>query len=115
LDASAAISVPPPEPADATSKRDPVKDAKMKTLPPVPKINSQVPKAEPPPQEEVTLSPSVYSPQTPTKVKLPSPKGVGFSMPVPKTTNGVPPRSPPRRRGTGDATPPSADAKGAWI
>ncbi|SPQ21847.1 69178988-744e-494f-972d-a3f828e632a0 [Thermothielavioides terrestris] len=115
LDASAAISVPPPEPADATSKRDPVKDAKMKTLPPVPKIDSQVPKAEPLPQEEVTLSPSVYSPQTPTKVKLPSPKGVGFSMPVPKTTNGVPPRSPPRRRGTGDATPPSADAKGAWI
>ncbi|KAG7288862.1 hypothetical protein NEMBOFW57_005221 [Staphylotrichum longicolle] len=97
-----------------TSMRDPVKDAKMKTLPPVPKINSQVPKAEPA-QEEFTLSPTVYSPNTPTKVKLPSPKGVGFTVPAPKAAGGSPPRSPPRRRGTGDTTPVPTDAKGDWI
>jgi hypothetical protein len=101
----------PVETADESPQRDPVKDARMKTLPPVPKINSQVPKVEPAP-EEVTLSPSVYSPNTPTKVKLPSPKGVGFSMPAPKPTSGSPPRSPPRRRGTGDLP---TDPKGDWI
>ena len=94
--------------------RDPVKDVKMKTLPPVPKINSQVPKAEPA-QDEFTLSPTVYSPNTPTKVKLPSPKGVGFTVPAPKAAGSSPPRSPPRRGGTGDTTPVPTDAKGDWI
>lgn len=108
---------PPPAVADDTAASS-EKDAKMKTLPPVPKINSQVPKAEP----AFTLSPTVYSPNSPTKVKLPSPRGVGFSMPVPKGTTAAPaaagtspPRSPPRRRGTGDTTPLATDAKGAWI
>jgi hypothetical protein len=112
--ASADTSLPPPQVDDELPQRDPVKDARMKTLPPVPKIISQLPKVEPAP-EEVTLSPSVYSPNTPTKVKLPSPKGVGFKMPSPRPTNGVPPRSPPRRRATGDAPPVATDAKAAWI
>ncbi|KAL2126102.1 hypothetical protein VTI74DRAFT_1695 [Chaetomium olivicolor] len=100
--------------SDDAPNRDPVKDAKMKTLPPVPKINSQPPKIDPA-QQAMDLSPSVYSPSTPTKVKLPSPKGVGFTMPAPKSSNGVPPRSPPRRRGTGETTPLPQDAKGDWI
>jgi hypothetical protein len=103
---------------DETPQRDPVKAAKMKTLPPVPKINSQVPNVQPQAAgEQFTLSPSVYSPSSPTKAKLPSPKGVGFTMPGgpgPKRSGSVPPRSPPRRRGTGE-TPPRTDAKGDWI
>lgn len=114
VEASATTAVLPLEELIESPRRDPVKDAKMKTLPPVPRINSQIAKVEPP-QEEITLSPSVYSPNTPTKVKLPSPKGVGFSVPVPKSANGAPPRSPPRRRATGETTPPATDAKGAWI
>ncbi|KAK4127812.1 hypothetical protein N657DRAFT_653935 [Parathielavia appendiculata] len=99
--------------ADEGSQRDPVKDAKMKTLPPVPKINSQVPKADPA-AGKVTLSPSIYSQNTPTKVKLPSPKGVGFSMPAPKAASS-PPRNPPRRRGTGDTTALPTNTNGDWI
>ena len=99
---------------DASPTRAPAKEAKMKVLPVVPKINSQVPKVEPA-QDGFTLSPAVYSPNTPTKVKLPSPRGVGFTMPAPKTaSSSSPPRSPPRRRGTGDTTPPATDAKD-WI
>ncbi|KAK3299308.1 uncharacterized protein B0H64DRAFT_97368 [Chaetomium fimeti] len=94
---------PSAEIVDQEPQRDPVKDAKMKTLPPVPRINSQVPKAEPA-KEEFTLSPKFYSPSSPTKARLPSPKGVGS-----------PPRSPPRRRGTGETTPPMTNAKGDWI
>ncbi|KAK4188232.1 hypothetical protein QBC35DRAFT_210521 [Podospora australis] len=102
-------------------KRDPVKDAKMKTLPPVPRpLNTQSIVGAPTAAGEVTLSPSVYSPQSPTKMKLPSPKGVGFAVPPPKSTN---PRSPPvvpppqpQRRAPDDTTPPPpADAKNAWI
>ncbi|KAK4103937.1 hypothetical protein N658DRAFT_513963 [Parathielavia hyrcaniae] len=96
-----------------TSQRDPVKEARMKMLPQVPKINSQVPKAEPAPGE-ATLSPGSYSPNTPTRVKLPSPRGVGFSMPAPKPASS-PPRSPPRRRGTGDSTALPVNTKGDWI
>ncbi len=90
----------------------------------MPKINSQVPAATATAAEPAfTLSPTVYSPNSPTKVKLPSPRGVGFSMPVPKGSpaptaaagSTSPPRSPPRRRGTGDTTPLATDAKGAWI
>ncbi|KAK4038766.1 hypothetical protein C8A01DRAFT_17179 [Parachaetomium inaequale] len=102
---------------DEGPQRDPVKDAKMKTLPPVPKINSQVPNVVQQVAGEFTLSPTVYSPSSPTKVKLPSPKGVGFTVPGgPKRSGSVPPRSPPRRRGTGETTPPPrTDAKGDWI
>lgn len=120
-----AIALPPPLAiADETPQRDPVKNARMKTLPPVPRINSRVPPttvASTAGQNEITLSPSVYSPNTPTKVKLPSPKGVGFSMPVPKSsiTGGGPgpaPRSPPRRTGTGGSTAPLlTGVKGDWI
>lgn len=108
-----------PEVEDGRPTRDPVKDAKMKTLPPVPPINSQ-PVVEVP-QDEITLSPSVYSPTSPTKARLPSPRGVGFSMPVSKPANGAGVRNapvpPPYRRGTAEsvtAAPPT-DTKSAWI
>ncbi|KAK4148625.1 hypothetical protein C8A00DRAFT_38800 [Chaetomidium leptoderma] len=105
----------PFEATDESPARDPVKDAKMKTLPAVPRIDSQVPRVEPAP-EEVTLSPTVYSPKSPTKAKLPSPRGVGFTIPPSKSANASsPPRSPPRRRGTGETTPVPTDAKGDWI
>lgn len=104
----------PPDVADEAPERDPVKAAKMKTLPAVPRIISQLPKAEPA-QQGFTLSPTVYSPKTPTKIKLPSPKGVGFTMPTAKPSSSSPPRSLPRRRGTGDTTPLPTDAKGDWI
>lgn len=110
--ASSTDPIPSAEAVGEESQRDPVKAAKMKTLPPVPKINSQVPAAEPA-QEEFTLSPKVYSPSSPSKARLPSPKGVGFSVPGPKVP-GSPPRSPPRRRGTGETTP-MTNAKGDWI
>lgn len=113
-----------PEPVVEIPKRDPVKDAKMKTLPPVPRLpNTQSIVVAPPAEQEVTLSPSVYSPQSPSKtMKLPSPRGAGFKAPPPRSTPS--PRSPPavapppqpQRRGTGETTPPpTADAKNAWI
>jgi hypothetical protein len=111
---SSAVPVSTPDMADEIAPRDPVKDAKMKTLPPVPRIISQLPKAEPA-QQAFTLSPTVYSPKTPTKARLPSPKGVGFTVPASKPSSSSPPRSPPRRRGTGDTTPQRTDAKGDWI
>lgn len=113
-------ALPPPsaEVEDVSPRRDPVKDARMKTLPPVPRIDSRPAKQEPA-KDEITLSPSVYSPNSPTKAKLPSPKGVGFSIPVSKPTNSASPRSPPvappRRRGTGETTPLPVEAKGDWI
>jgi hypothetical protein len=111
---SPAAPISAPEMADEIAPRDPVKDAKMKTLPPVPRIISQLPQAEPA-EQGFTLSPTVYSPKTPTKAKLPSPKGVGFTVPASKPSSSSPPRSPPRRRGTGDTTPQLTDAKGDWI
>ncbi|KAL1839192.1 hypothetical protein VTJ49DRAFT_1781 [Mycothermus thermophilus] len=87
-----------------------------------------------PTSDNYTLSPTVYSPDTPTtRMKLPSPRGVGFTAPPPTgnpkatatataqarpptRTGTSPPRSPPRRRGTGETTPLPADAaKGEWI
>jgi hypothetical protein len=129
---------------DRNPKRDPVKDARMKTLPPVPGLPVQVAQDQPAEEEptlsptvydpnspiktslptstglqEVTLSPAVYNPQSPTKVKLPSPKGVGFTTPMAKSANAPGPRSPPvappQRRATGETTPLPTDAKGAWI
>ncbi|KAK0674039.1 hypothetical protein QBC41DRAFT_70633 [Cercophora samala] len=86
--------------------RSPVKDAKMKTLPPVPKPTIDTQSVTPAPAQEITLSPSVYSPQSPNKAKLPGPRA-----PSPRS----PPMVPPPRR-TGETTPtPVADGKSAWI
>lgn len=116
VDTGATTPILPRVVPDESPVRDPVKDARMKTLPPVPRLDTRPALKTDTTQNEITLSPSVYSPNTPTKVKLPSPKGVGFSMPIPKPASGAGPRSPPRRRGTGETTPPlQSEAKGDWI
>jgi hypothetical protein len=115
---------------DGSPARNPVKDARMKTLPPVPRpgeiINateddddaSQYEEEE----EQVTLSPTVYNSSNnssnPTKTKLTSTKETGFTLPQTRFNNGSP-RSPPvkapPRRGTGDAPSQPATAKSEWI
>ncbi|KAK5658498.1 hypothetical protein OQA88_1890 [Cercophora sp. LCS_1] len=97
---------------DDVPRRDPVKDAKMKTLPPVPNLNESAIADDDDSDDddymtekesEITLSPNVYNPQSPTKTKLPSPRGVGFSMPKPtKTSND-------------SGSPKAATAKSDWI
>ncbi|KAK3378446.1 hypothetical protein B0H63DRAFT_247591 [Podospora didyma] len=101
---------------DDSPKRDPVRDAKMKTLPPVPNRQSIKTAVD----EGEMLSPSIYSPVSPSKLKLPSPRGVGFTMPRSKSNAGTnSPRSPPMRspsrRATEDDGPTPAKAKGDWI
>ncbi|KAI0552628.1 hypothetical protein F4679DRAFT_74968 [Xylaria curta] len=58
-------------------------DATMKTLPPIPQSFRTEAERAPP-----MLNPTVYSPNSPTKGKVPSPKGVGFN--VPTRTNNTP-------------------------
>ncbi|KAM7204340.1 hypothetical protein V8F33_001642 [Rhypophila sp. PSN 637] len=116
---------------DDTPKRDPVKSAKMKTLPPVPKPagdesdeegdQTAVESDDGASEVLVTLSPKVYSPvKSNNNNKLPSPRGVGFSLPATsKPSSGADLRSPPmtaplRRAGTGDTTPCVTEGK-AWI
>ncbi|KAB5563360.1 hypothetical protein GE09DRAFT_1219918 [Coniochaeta sp. 2T2.1] len=127
LNTSETASPTKPEATDLP-KRNPVKDARMKTLPPVPRPGEVVPSAEDEDDDESQyedegeiLSPTVYN-SSPTKAKLPSPKGVGFTT-LPQTRfNGGSPRSPPGkappRRGTGDTTTSAAKpatAKSDWI
>ncbi|KAK3945203.1 hypothetical protein QBC46DRAFT_436024 [Diplogelasinospora grovesii] len=97
---------------DESPKRDPVKDARMKTLPPVPRPG-EAPVPDDLEETGETLSPSVYSPQSPTKAKLPSPRGVGFSVPGRGRSGSSPqspPVAPPVHRPTGDVAKP-----GDWI
>lgn len=114
---SAATPQPTPAVADESPSRDPVKDARMKTLPPVPGADGQPGKEESPPDETTTLSARVYSPDSPAQAKLPSRNGVvGTGMPVAKPPKAAAPRSPPRRRGTGESVLVTlADVKGEWI
>ncbi|KAI1867953.1 uncharacterized protein JN550_006760 [Neoarthrinium moseri] len=103
----------PQSPVSATSSRDPVKDARMKTLPPVPRAVTlaQVDTSQ---GQEGLLSSKVYRPESPVK-KIPSPKGVGFN--VPKRANTTPVQEtatsppPPRNRGNSDV----AERRGDWI
>lgn len=55
----------------------------MKTLPPVPQ--------DPQPEVERApiLNPTVYSPNSPTKGKVPSPRGVGFDVPIRSNTTPI--------------------------
>ncbi|KAJ9151436.1 RBR-type E3 ubiquitin transferase [Coniochaeta hoffmannii] len=118
---AAVVNAEAAPPASSSSpKRDPIKDARMKTLPPVPRPGEAVPDVaddddESRYEEEETLSPTVYNP-SPTK-RVPSPKGVGFTLPQTRF-NGGSPRSPPGkappRRGTGDAPAQPATTKD-WI
>ncbi|KAI0865723.1 hypothetical protein F4860DRAFT_263422 [Xylaria cubensis] len=57
-------------------------DATMKTLPPIP------PSFRAEAERAPILNPTVYSPNSPTKGKVPSPRGVGFN--VPTRTNNTP-------------------------
>ncbi|KAJ2902986.1 hypothetical protein MKZ38_010570 [Zalerion maritima] len=87
-------------------QRDPVKDARMKTLPPVPipGQSEQLENREEEEEEEITLSPTVYTPQSPTsKAKLPSPRGVGFTTPArgPNASNSQPPTPTNEQNGKG--------------
>lgn len=92
---------------DASPKRDPVKNARMKTLPPVPNRAGDATEGEDEDDEEgEMLSPHVYSPGSPGKVA--SPLGVGIAMPAARYNHGRP-ASPPA------AAPVSADAKAEWI
>ncbi|KAL1845928.1 hypothetical protein VTK73DRAFT_392 [Phialemonium thermophilum] len=113
---------------DSSPKRDPVKDARMKTLPPVPAVSADFSggvtyksQEQDSDQEEVLLLNSdVYVPKSSGKTtKLPSPKGVGFTVPTSKLHNGSPSSSPvvttPRRQPVGDSPTRSANTKGDWI
>ncbi|KAK9799277.1 hypothetical protein AB5N19_04633 [Seiridium cardinale] len=106
----------PPSPISTVSSRNPVKDARMKTLPPVPRQVTLIQTNTDGNNEAPTLSSAVYRPDSPTK-KVPSPKGVGFQFPGPKRTNTTPvptpSGSPPptRTRGNSDAT----QGRGDWI
>lgn len=117
---------------DETPIRDPVKTARMKTLPPVPRTAGEdsdddladdtAVESDGASEVEVleTLSPKVYSPVKSKSNKLPSPRGVGFRVPAaPKPSSGADPRSPPmsaslQRAGKGDTTPVVTEGK-AWI
>jgi hypothetical protein len=103
---------------DASPKRNPVKDARMKTLPPVPipgqaittddGYSSNYDDEEDEEEEQVqTLSPTVYN-SSPTK---PKPATPGFTLPSTRFNASNSPRSPPRRTATGDAPQTKAD----WI
>ncbi|TPX09652.1 uncharacterized protein E0L32_009125 [Thyridium curvatum] len=100
------------EPYDDESPfRDPVKDARMKTLPPVPRT----PVVENLPQQpqQQTLGAGVYIPQqSPTRAKVTSPKGVGFATTATRPSPGA--RSPPPMRSNSNASP-AANNDGDWI
>lgn len=103
---------------DDGMKKDPVKEAKMKTLPPVPKGGvpivvdiddidaSSDDDSDDEPQGE-TLKPQVYAPQSPSKTKLPSPKGVGFTM--------VSNKKDSTGSGSGSSKPAAGTTKADWI
>ena len=113
---------------DETPKRDPVKDSRMKTLPPVPAtgvvvaVEAGSSDSESEYEEQLlTLSPTVYNPKSPGKARLPSPKGVGFTaLAKSNSTGSANPRSPrsppvaPPRRTTGERSPKPTEAKD-WI
>jgi len=100
---------------DDSPRRNPVKDARMKTLPPVPGLNVAVPddglssdEDDDLKDNEITLSPNVYNPQSPTKAKLASPRGVGFTA---HKTN-----PSPTKPNSGSVSPSkAATAKSDWI
>ncbi|KAL1889421.1 hypothetical protein Sste5346_008905 [Sporothrix stenoceras] len=120
---------------DVSPIRDPIKDARMKTLPPVPRPQDSIvlPSAQTlsqkayNPDEDIfasgpTLSPSVYSPQqSPTKAllttKLPSPRGVGFASVSRSNSSAVRSTAPTLRREMSSASHTGVPSKTAsdWI
>lgn len=115
---------------EEASRRRSLQDAILKMLPPVPtKTDSTTetqepepePESEPEPEEQgqlITLSPLVYSPQdSPAKAKLPSPMGVGFSIPgrVPSQRSAKHPPPRPRNNSNADSDTLPTDVKSEWI
>ncbi|KAG6356950.1 hypothetical protein INS49_014825 [Diaporthe citri] len=120
-----------PSPLAQSEVRPESEDARMKTLPPVPKGESPVQKVESDEEQSdsersegsdqdglITLSSSVYTPQetpqrnTSTKTtRMPSPMGVGFSNPAARN-NGE--KHAPPRPNAGTATTPVPSNK-SWI
>ncbi|KAI0381773.1 hypothetical protein F5Y04DRAFT_270751 [Hypomontagnella monticulosa] len=83
------------------------RESVMKSVPPAP--------AKPEEKTDCTLSPAVYDPNSPTKAKTPSPRGVGFNVPRRVNTTpvqGTPAQPPPRNRGNSSA---AADSRSDWI
>jgi len=117
-----AVADPRPSTSDSASEYSvQPAEAKMKTLPPVPRPVETKP-AEP--QRAVEddgprLSPAVYNPnpQSPTKAtKLPSPRGVGFSSPPLRSASSAARSPPPRAQASGSPhRAPSSDKGGDWI
>lgn len=104
-------------PPNSILKRNPSRDAKTKTLPPVPKTDDgDDDESRYGDEEGETLSPTLYS-SSPTRTKLPSPKAAVFTLPQ-TTFNNRSPRSPPGkappRRATGDVPAQPASTK-EWI
>ncbi|KAI1466424.1 uncharacterized protein F4812DRAFT_78632 [Daldinia caldariorum] len=87
------------------------RDSNIKDFPP---MAAKSPKSDDE-GSECTLNPTVYDPNSPTKSKTPSPKGVGFN--VPRRTNtspiqGTSTRLPPRNRGDSSA---ASNGRPNWI
>ncbi|KAI0840090.1 hypothetical protein F5Y06DRAFT_285993 [Hypoxylon sp. FL0890] len=83
------------------------RDSKMKFLPSVPSKHEE--------DKDCTLNPTVYDPNSPTKSKTPSPRGVGFN--VPRRVNTTPVQStptPPPSRNRGNSSS-AADNRPDWI
>lgn len=137
LGAGESASGPDTSPTRAKlSKPNPSNTATMKNLPPVPKPGTTTKGSTSQSgsgSEAETLSPTVYSPQSPERNKLPSPRGVGFTRPAvvrspssagvvrsPSSTGGnSSARSPPPRRPTLDGSSPrpvpGKGGKADWI
>ncbi|KAI0166695.1 hypothetical protein GGR52DRAFT_70816 [Hypoxylon sp. FL1284] len=66
-------------------------------------------------KKDCTLSPAVFNPNSPTKAKTPSPRGVGFSIPKRANTSpmqGTPAPTPSRNRGNSSG---ASNNKSEWI
>ncbi|KAI1391043.1 uncharacterized protein F4822DRAFT_170951 [Hypoxylon trugodes] len=86
----------------------PSRDSRMKNLPPVPAQSEEQ-------KKDCTLSPLVYDPNSPTKSRTPSPRGVGFG--VPRRANTTPVQDPPSRvpsRNRGNSSS-AAEYRSDWI
>ncbi|KAI1651700.1 uncharacterized protein F4817DRAFT_311305 [Daldinia loculata] len=84
------------------------RDSRMKHLPATPARSEDE-------RSDCTLNPTVYDPNSPTKSKTPSPRGVGFN--IPRRTNTTPVQGtstqlPPRSRGNSSS---AANSRPNWI
>ncbi|KAI0119456.1 hypothetical protein F4814DRAFT_447271 [Daldinia grandis] len=103
----AAINVSNVTPPQSSYSRD-SRDSRMKNLPVTPARSEDE-------RSDCTLNPTVYDPNSPTKAKTPSPRGVGFN--VPRRTNTTPVQGtstqlPPRSRGNSGS---AANGRPNWI